>query len=235
MEELAKALDEARLSQENVDGKNFLPEAMLYTIVSEEAIRRTLAAAPVPPHDIRDLTTSVLQGARKCFAILVFIGHPARISSFFTYDTLLTSCPDDRLPYNLQALEHIFGEGTESLIAKRFSKTQWEFAIPIMHQQTLHRELDKRVILPILERNHVGRGAKGVAWKIKLHKDCHRLPLKGQNTVSLRTLLSPIGTRAIIHCDLTHLHRSYKNRYHANPAIPMPFGKSLRILLFSHT
>lgn len=190
MEELTSALDEARLGEENVDGRNFVTETLLYRIMSEDAIRRTLADAGVLPHDRRDLTTNILRGARKCFAILVSIRHPAQISEFFKRDTLQTSYPDDRLPYNVQALEQIFGEEAGGLIVRHFLDRQWVFTVPIMHQQTLHRELDRRVILPFLERKHVGEGAKGVAWKVRVHEDCHRLPLKDHHTVRLSTLAS---------------------------------------------
>ncbi|KAK0712750.1 kinase-like domain-containing protein [Lasiosphaeria miniovina] len=136
----------------------------------------------VPLHEIIDLTYGILRGARRCFAILVFIGHGEAISSFFRHDSL-RSHPDDRLPYTSEVLQRIFEKNAASSVVRNFLEKQWEFFVPIMHQHNIDRILDTNTILPFLQEEAVGEGAMGVVSKVKLHPQCHRLPLQKHEAI----------------------------------------------------
>jgi hypothetical protein len=178
MEELLESIQNIRFANKNFEGRHFIPEAALVEVVSEPAVKLALRNLGVPVYEIRDLTDGILRGARKCFAILVLIRRGEAISGFFRRDSLQRSHPDDRLPYTSEILQHIFdGEATDVTI-KGFLEKQWEFAIPIMYQQMIFRKLDTEVVLPFLHEELAGQGSMGTAWKIELHPQCHRLPIK---------------------------------------------------------
>lgn len=179
MEELKDGIDRICFGNENFEGNHFVPEAALLDLVCDLRVRRSLHDIQTPAQEIGYLTDSILRGARKCFAILVMIGRCADISSFFQRDSLQQSWPDDRLPYNSEALQRIFEKETTNLTVKRFLKTQWMFVIPVLQRHMISRTLDKEIILPFLSEKSAGRGSMGTVWKMKLHPDCHQLPLDG--------------------------------------------------------
>lgn len=189
MEDLRGSIEELRYEQTNFEDRHFIPEVALFRVVSEPAISISLKDLGVPIHEIRDLTNDIVRGARKCFAILLLIGRGREISAFFRRDSLQRSRPDSRLPYNSEALRQIFGGKDSSLTKeshltiKRFLEKQWEFAIPVLHQNMISRELDSSIILPFLHEERAGKGSMGEAWKIKIHPQCHRLSLE-DNMVS---------------------------------------------------
>jgi hypothetical protein len=178
MEELLKSIESIRYANVNFEGRYFVPEAALFDVVSEPAIKLSLTSLGIPEHEIGWLVEGILQGARKCYAILILIRRGEAISGFFRRDSLQRSCPDDRLPYTSESLQQILEVEASSLTIKRFLETQREFAIPILYQHLIFRELDKEVILPFLREKLVGSGSMGTAWEVELHPQCHRLPLE---------------------------------------------------------
>ncbi|EXL66196.1 serine/threonine protein kinase [Fusarium oxysporum f. sp. conglutinans race 2 54008] len=185
MKSLERSIEDLRFNHCNFEGRYFIPEATLFRVVSKSAIKDSLKDLDVPIHEIQGLTNDILRGARKCFAILILMRRGEKISAFFRSDLLQRSTPDSRLPYNSQALEQIFGQHELSATIRAFIEKQWEFSIPVLHQNMISRELDTSIILPFLHEEHAGGGSMGVAWKIKIHPQCHRLPLR-DDMVSLK-------------------------------------------------
>ncbi|KAF4459116.1 kinase domain-containing [Fusarium albosuccineum] len=178
MDDLKRSIEDVRFNHCNFEDRHFIPEAALFRIMSKSAIEASLKSLDVPVHEIPDLTNDIHRGARKCFAILILVGCGKKISALFRRDLLQRSQPDSRLPYNPQALERIFEEKESSPTIRSFIEKQWEFSIPTLHQNMISRELDKPIILPFLREERVGRGSMGTAWKIEVHPQCHKLPLK---------------------------------------------------------
>jgi hypothetical protein len=185
MESLHKSIEELRFNHCNFEGRYFIPEVTLFQVVSKSVLKDSLKDLDVPIHEIQDLTNDILRGARKCFSILILMRRGEKISAFFRRDLLQRSTPDSRLPYNSQALEQIFGQHESSATIRAFIEKQWEFSIPVLHQNMISRELDTSIILPFLHEERAGGGSMGVAWKIKIHPQCHRLPLR-DDMVSLK-------------------------------------------------
>ncbi|KAM6513270.1 hypothetical protein FALCPG4_015713 [Fusarium falciforme] len=183
MAELRESIERLRFANTNSEHRYFIPEAALFEIVTESAVKLSLRSFDVPVHEVRDLTDGIMRGARKCFAILVSIDHGGAISGFFRHDLLQHSHPDHRLPYASEILKQVFEEDEASPTIKRFLEKQWEFAIPILHQNMISRNLDTNVILPFLHEEPAGRGSMGTAWKIEIHPQCHRLPLKRHTVI----------------------------------------------------
>ncbi|XWX01595.1 hypothetical protein V2A60_009623 [Cordyceps javanica] len=179
MEELKDGIDDIYFANENFEGHHFVPEAALHHLVCESRVRRALHELQIPAQEIMYLTGSILRGARKCFAILVLIGRGAAISHFFQRDSLQRSWPDDRLPYTPELVQRVLEQGPTSLTVRRFLEKQWMFVIPVLQRHMIARRLDKEIILPFLSEESIGRGSMGTVWKMRLHPDCHQLPLEG--------------------------------------------------------
>ncbi len=175
MEDLRDSIEKIRFANVNFEHRHFIPEAALFEVVTESAVALALRSrAGIPVHEIGDLTSGILRGARKCFAILVLMDRGEAISGFFRRDSLQQSRPDDRLPYMEESLKPIFGEAA-GLTIKKFLENQHEVAIPIVRREIIFRQLDDAVILPFLDEELAGRGSMGTAWKVKLHPQCHGL------------------------------------------------------------
>lgn len=117
-----------QLRQQNFQGRYFVPEAALTELVSKAAVETSLRNLEVPVHEIKDLTDGILRGARKCFAVLVYIGCEKTISGFFRYDSLQRSYPDHRLPYTSEALQQVFnGVEASQFIISQFLESSGNF------------------------------------------------------------------------------------------------------------
>ncbi|KAM6513261.1 hypothetical protein FALCPG4_015708 [Fusarium falciforme] len=214
---MEKKLQESilKVRQRNFEGRRFVPEAALFKVFSESIVELSLRSVGVPVHEIRALTDGILRGARKCFAILVLIGCGKAISGFFRRDSLQQSCPDDRLPYASEVLQQIFEAEASSLIVEQFLERQWEFTIPILYQHLIFRDLDEEVILPFLREEFVGRGSMGIARKVKLHPQCHRLLLKSHEVIRKEIECGPNDDPEVFKRELENLsllaHLSHPN------------------------
>ncbi|KAK4195869.1 hypothetical protein QBC40DRAFT_352225 [Triangularia verruculosa] len=122
-DELREKLESIRFANTNWEERHFIPNDELFDVISESAIKLALRSSAVPLHEIIDLTDGILRGARRCFAILVFIRHGEAISSFFRHDSL-RSHPDDRIPYTSEALQQIFEKDAANLMIRNFLEKQ---------------------------------------------------------------------------------------------------------------
>lgn len=205
MEALQASIENIRFKNANHESRYFIPETALFEVVSKSTVQPSLRSIGAPVHEIEDLTKGILQGARKCFAILVLLNRGKAISGFFRHDSLQESHPDDRLPYTSEALQRIFKEQANSPIIKGFLEKQWEFAIPIMHRNMIFRELETEAILPILDEDPAGEGSMGKAWKIELHPQCHRLPLESHRVVRKQIECSQNNEMTVFRDELKNL------------------------------
>ena len=178
MAELREKIENLRFANSNIEGRFFVPETALRRITSKSAIEIALQNLQLPIHEVRDLTHGILHGAQKCFAILLLIGYGNAIVGFFRSDSMQHSSPDDRLPYTSEALQRVFQATEASPQVRNFLERQWEFCVPILQQDMIFREFDPHVILPFLESKDIGRGSMGSATKVKLHSQCHQLPVQ---------------------------------------------------------
>ncbi|KAH7117524.1 kinase domain-containing protein [Dactylonectria macrodidyma] len=248
MAELQERIEMLRFANRNSEGRYFIPEADLFQIVTESAVKLSLRSLDVPAHEVRDLTDGIMQGARKCFAILVSIDRGGAIAGFFRHDLLQHSHPDHRLPYTSEILKQVFEEDEVSPTIKRFLEKQWEFAVPILHQNMISRNLDTNVILPFLHEEPAGRGSMGTAWKIELHPQCHRLPLDKHTVIRKQIECGRNDDMAVFqkelenlsllthltHPNIIQLYCSYIYRKRCNLIFAVAEGGSLADLLNGH-
>ncbi|GAB1319486.1 hypothetical protein MFIFM68171_09696 [Madurella fahalii] len=243
MDELREKLECIRFANINWEERHFIPDDELFNVISESAIKLALRSSAVPLHEIIDLTDGILRGARRCFAILVFIRHGEAISGFFRHDSL-RSHPDDRIPYTSEALQRIFEKDATSSMVRNFLEKQWEFFIPIMHQHSIDRILDTKTILPFLHEELVGKGAMGVVSKVKLHPQCHRLPSQNHEVIRKQIIVrdkhmldfqKELKNLALLthlkHPNIVQLYCAYKYRQQYNLIFAVADGGSLADLL----
>jgi hypothetical protein len=177
VEEIEKIRDQP--DSKNTDARYFVPETALFGVLSKSNILCCLRELGVLMHESAGLAQSILDGARKCFAILLLIDRGLNIAGFFRHDEMQRSTPDDRLPYTQEALQRIFRDGASpyNRTVTKFLERQWEFAIPVLRADLIFREFQADVILPYVTRTNVGEGSMGTAWEIDIHPQCHNLPL----------------------------------------------------------
>lgn len=173
-----ESIEQVRFSNQNpADGNHYVPDASLFEILTEPAIRLCLEELEVPLDERIPLTSDIVNGARKCFSILLLIRRGKSISGFFRHDSMQRSRPDDRLPYTKDALQKILEVDESHIVIMQFLEKQWDFTVPTITQTLTFREFDPRIRLPFTEETPAGEGSMGIAYKVHLHPQCHDLKL----------------------------------------------------------
>lgn len=167
----------------NVEGRNYVPEAALYRLMTEDLLSETLKRLDIERYHIPDLVKAIVDRARKVFAILLAIRKGENIVTMFRHDSLQNTSLDGRLPYSAEMLRQLFPESTDELTRLEFLDKQYQFAIPYFTRSTLPRALAVDIILPINAQKFRGQGHFGEVWEIELHPDSHTLS-KSTNKVS---------------------------------------------------
>lgn len=246
MAELRDKIEKIRFNICNTEKRYFIPETTLFDVVTESAVKQSLRSLQIPLHEINDVTTVIVQGARKCFAILLLIGRGEAITSFIKHDSLQRqSFPDYLLPYTTEQLQQRFEEKDDTVVVSSFLEKQWEFAIPIMQRLTVFRKLDASAILPFLREELAGRGSMGTAWKVELHPQCHHLPLEHHIVIrkeielrerdSMSSFQKELENLALLgnlkHDNIVQLYCAYMYRERYNLIFALADGGSLADLL----
>ncbi|KAK4221300.1 kinase-like domain-containing protein [Podospora fimiseda] len=211
MEELKEKIRRIRLRYINFELRHFIPEDALYEALSEASVESSLRSSKVRFYEIPDLTKGILEGARKCFAILVLIDQGAAISDFFRHDSLQQSLPDHRLPYSLEMLQQVFGKDAESPIVTEFFEKQWEFAIPLMLPNTIYRRLESRVILPFVNKKSAGQGAMGMVIRKQITTSENKRPQDFQTELNNLGLLTHLKHPNIVQLYCAYIYQDEYN------------------------
>jgi hypothetical protein len=119
---------------------------------------------------VEELARVIVTGARKTFAVLVFIGCPEAIISFIQDDPLQPDYLDRKLPLQLDKLAALLDD---AVLAAQFYGKQWEFLAPVFSTTSLPRQFDKKTILPFLSMEPKGEGGFGEIFKITIEPSHH--------------------------------------------------------------
>ncbi len=150
------------IRRHNTMGQLYIPHGPLIRLMTEDAIRGALHHEKVSRWRIREITSSILDGKQKTFAILVFSGHGKSVDKFLQAGSLQNSPLDDMLPLNYDKLQEIFGH---SVPAKHFYDEQWQFLSPILSESVHRQTIDSRLALPFIAERLIGVGGFGrVLW-----------------------------------------------------------------------
>ncbi|ETS78632.1 hypothetical protein PFICI_10694 [Pestalotiopsis fici W106-1] len=223
MDELQGRIDDLRFEYRNAAGEFFVPEAALFELLSEAEVRNLINIGDWEHHEREELAQGIMRGARKCLSILLLINASHRITGFFQHDSMQSSCPDDRLPYNEDSLRRALGPDSPQRLINRFLEMQWTFMTPMFKQHFISREFDRSMILPFMSERSVGSGSMGDAYLVKIHPQCHQLPIlnhevvrkelkqrEGENVQSFMRELKNLSLLAHLnHPNIVKLHCSY--------------------------
>ncbi|CVL08805.1 uncharacterized protein FMAN_14623 [Fusarium mangiferae] len=177
MNTLRDEIEILRISNENSLGRDFVPEAKLFILLTEAKIRACLREMNIADHEREELVHAIMYGARRCFSILLLLNGGERITGFFKHDLMQKSNPDDRFPYTTEPLQRALGIDSSPAFIKRFMNIQWCFMVPVLRSHSILRELDKSTVLPYVREKLLGSGAMGDAYLVDLHPECHELPI----------------------------------------------------------
>jgi hypothetical protein len=181
MEEIRDTINALR--RENFEGKSYIPETLLYNVLSEDIVYQVLQSCTnILPQQLGDVAEVVTIGARKILAILILDGHVDYIISFISADQYQESKLDHRLPFDLSNLKGLLHRSP--VHGKLFFDRQWEFLSPMFSESVLRRQLDKHTILPITSENYISKGSFGTVWEIHLDQERNMFGIE-HRTVSL--------------------------------------------------
>ena len=178
MDDLVESIEGLRFKNKNIEDRFFVPEGQLISVMSEPRVRMALRELGLHLYQHEELLSKIVEGARRCFAILLLIKCGRHILEFFRKDALQRSHPDDRLPFEPSSLAGLFDVKPDDLNVQRFLEKQWEFSTPFFSRLLLTRELGQGTILPIIHQEEIGEGSFGIAYRTTIHPQCHELPIE---------------------------------------------------------
>ena len=148
----------------SADGRRFIPEGSLASVLSHEVIQHSLQThCDVEPFAVQWMTRAVHQGGMKTFAVLILIRAENKIGTFLeSYLQSDSQKLDSRLPFSKVDLE-----ATLSLdFASEFQERQWELMAPVFTNRLLHRKIPVEYSLPFLESRRIGGGGFGDVYEV---------------------------------------------------------------------
>ena len=150
----------------NIDSKYFIPDGSLELVLTNEAVQEAVMECNLKEYRRSEIASSIVQGGRKTFAILIMIRQAPLILEFVEQDQFQESWLDSRLPLSLPALESILSH-TDAI---DFDDKQWEFVSPVFSLSKGHRHLDDNTILPFCGKpRQRGDGGFGLVSEIDVH------------------------------------------------------------------
>lgn len=152
-----------KLRCRNAWGLYFIPEKRLRETITSKTVQESMLTAGIPPHKVEELAKNVLQQGVKIFCILVLIDQVPAIMKFVE----LYEFEDRRLPLDKRVLKDVLAPDA----IEDFEERQRELLAPTFSRGTIHKFLDKDVVLPFVKDEEIGKGAFGVVSEIALMPD----------------------------------------------------------------
>ena len=104
----------------------------------------------------------------RTLAILILIGQGSMINHFVRYSSLM----DKRLPFRTRPED--FPHSYDAKFFDNFHGKQWQFCVTdLEYNMDLH--LHKEEILPIIEKEEIGRGGNATVFKIVVASEYNKL------------------------------------------------------------
>ena len=143
--------------------ESFIPTGDLKAILTGSTIERELE-----DHDLRDLSSHVLQHAQKLFTILLIIGSLDLLRHLVEQgfkDELLPLAASALLSPNDAEVHSAFSKW-DLEFRKKFFDSQWTLLTPVFSEGQ-HLKLDDNVRLPFIETKRIANGI----YNVKIHSD----------------------------------------------------------------
>lgn len=144
----------------------FVPKSDLQQYLKREIIVKILRVLGIRHHS----ADVILKGYLKNFAILLSLDHGKLIEWFLQHDSL----SDKKLPF--ETCPPTFPQTSDPNFFNTFSRRQWMFCAPAFsYRKHYIWALNDGCVLPIVEKEELGRGGSSVTYKIRLHPCYDRL------------------------------------------------------------
>jgi len=209
----------------------------LMKLMTREAIERVFQERGPGLHFLsKELIISILNGGRKCFAILVLIRRPDLITQIIKHHSnnqYLDLCS----PLSSSEIDFMG-------LDRQFFEVQCMFLVP-MFARGGSSDLRDKTILPFITQELIGGGGSSLVHRVEIYPECNQLGLVSQHVVACKTIRGFQGEQMdrLVE-DLRRLSRlkhpnmiellhfyTYKRRYHL--IMPLRGGGSLEQLLNS--
>ena len=153
----------------NAEGRYFVPAGALEKVLTIDAVQFAVRECGIALYEYHQqhITSMILKGGRKVFAILTMLDEQTLISKFLQNDKFEWTKLDSNLPYAHSALELIMSRTR----AWKFHEIQWEFIAPVFKRGMPHYTLSDDVILPFVDEQIVGVGPFSTARALTIHPD----------------------------------------------------------------
>lgn len=139
---------------------SFIPQQRLIDLLTLREIREELRRHRHPPESLTEHSNILFHHGPKTFAILVEIGHLARVADFVSRNFL-----DGKLPYDEEQLKHHFEVG----LVTPFMKFQWDYLAPMWGLgSSNHKFLPPQTILPFMKEVPISEGSSGKIFAVIL-------------------------------------------------------------------
>jgi hypothetical protein len=178
---LRRQIQQLRVSIDNGD-RHFIPQRALYKLLTREEILRLVTTCNVAPYHVNELVETIVNGARRIFAILILLkGEERFISRFVEFDDLQRSALDYKLPFSKERLKFLVPVET----VDDFYELQWEFVAPVFSRGVAHRVLDSKIRLPfVCDEDTRKEGGFGHIYEVQIHPDYHKFTATSGESVS---------------------------------------------------
>ena len=131
---------------------------------ASQRVERLLAALDAKKVDAHHIRKHYL----RTLAILILIGQGPMINHFSRYSSLT----DKRLPFRTRPED--FPHSPDAEFFDKFHAEQWQFCVMAL-EYNMDLQLHKEEILPIIEKEEIGRGGNATIFKIVVDSDYNKL------------------------------------------------------------
>lgn len=148
----------------NYQSKWYIPAQELEKLLDPDSVREAVVESKLVPYKQDEVIRTILQGGKKVFAVLVYIGDVSSFVRFIEQDHLQNQPLDPKLPFTRPALYSILGQVQGEL----FHRHQWIVLAPFFRGDLSYRNFDEDTILPFIRNTKIGSGAFGTIYDVVL-------------------------------------------------------------------
>ena len=142
--------------------RHFLPNGTLENLLTFDIVQDALSdpSFQIPPYKRNSTAQTIINEARKVFAVLVELKLEHTLAQFIENDTM-----DKYLPVDEKALEGFLSGGD----ARDFVWRQWEYLAYNFRRGPYQRQIRTEIILPYLEERKIGGGGYSTVYEVIIH------------------------------------------------------------------
>jgi hypothetical protein len=171
----------AKLDNSIFDGKDFLPEGCIETLITEATVMKEMGITEETKEDSRKLLSFILKDGRKIFAILIFSSFKSQALREAVTQFRRKKIGDVSLPITDVANVPFFKppkQPWDNWSVRNFCKGQWIFLAPVFSNEKLNLQLRADHILPFTSQdNDIKSGAFGEVHQVTVHPSHHTNPV----------------------------------------------------------